>query len=113
MEIPIDQILTQLLIMAVTGVASALGGWLKGQSAERRKRSEETNSERDSIRAMLRLLLYFRLKDLFDKHVVGGEGITSAEKHEIEELYSYYHDTLNGNSEGTRMYNELMALRTE
>ena len=112
MEIAMDQIVTQLVIMAATAAASGALGWLKGQNEERKKRQEESNRERDDNRAILRMLIFFQLKTLFDRHVVGGEDITSAEKHEIEELYSYYHDTLKGNSEGTRMYNELMSLRT-
>ena len=108
-----DQIVTQLVIMAITAVAGGAWGWLKGQNAERKKKAEESSRERDEQRAMLRLLLFYRLKDLFDEYVVREGSITSAEKHEIEELYAYYHGTLNGNSEGTRMYNELMALKTE
>ena len=113
MEIPMEQIVTQLIIMAVTAVAGGAWGWLKGQNAERKKKKDESNKERDEQRAMLRMVLFFLLKSNFDTFVVRGESITSAEKHEIEELYRFYHETLNGNSEGTRMYNEIMALKTD
>lgn len=112
MEIPIDQVLSQLLVMALSAIAGWLGGKLKGAAAERKKAEEEKHEERDSMRGMLRMLLYYRIKDLFEEYVVRGEPITGADKHEIEEIYDYY-QSLNGNGEGRRMYKELMELKTE
>lgn len=102
----------QLLMMALSGAIGWLGGKLKEARASRSEQEERETRERDQTRAILRLLLYYRLCDLFDTYVVRGEAISSAEKHEIEEVYTYYHDTLGGNGEGMRMYNELMALKT-
>lgn len=111
--IPIDQIATQLLVMAISAVAGWLGGKLRGAADERRKAEETRSDERDSVREAMRLLLFYRLHDLFDEYVVDGGSITAADKHEIEELYRIYHEDFNGNGEGSRIYHELMDLKTE
>ena len=108
----ITQIIGQLAMMAITGIAGWLGGKLKGAKTEREQHQQQATEERDQMRAMVRLLLYYRLHDLFEEHVVDQEAISSSDKREIEELYNYYHDTLHGNGEGTRMYRELMDLKT-
>lgn len=109
----VAQLAGQLAMMALTGVAGWLGGKLKGMRNAHEEEQAKTAEERDQTRAMLRLLMDYRLRDMFDEYVVRGEGISIADKHEIEVVYEYYHDTLGGNGEGTRMYKELMALKTE
>lgn len=111
-EMMVSQIAGQLAIMVLTGVASWMGGKFKGMHKERELQQQKSERERDQTRAMLRLLIYYQLKNLFSKYVVEGAQIASSDKHEIEEIYTYYHDTLGGNGEGTRMYKELMALKT-
>lgn len=104
-------IMPQILMMVLSGVVGWLGGKIKGAAKEREEARKRTNMERDDIRSIQRLLLYYRLHDLFDEYVVDGADISSADKHEIEEVYNYYHN-LGGNGEGSRMYRELMALKT-
>ena len=106
-------IAAQLLMMALSGAVGWLGGKIKGAAKERREQRERTDEERDAMRSSMRLLLFYRLKDLFEEYVVRGAEITSADKHEIEELYEIYHGEYSGNGEGTRMYRELMDLKTE
>ena len=103
----------QVVMMVLTGVAGWLGGKLRGASRARKEEQADAARERDSMRAVNRLLLFYRLKDVFTKYVVDGEPITSADKHEVEELYEHYHDELGGNGEGTRMYRAVMDLKTE
>lgn len=104
-------IMPQILMMVLSGVVGWLGGKIKGAAKEREEARKRTNMERDDIRSIQRLLLYYRLHDLFDEYVVDGADISSADKHEIEEVYNYYHN-LGGNGEGSRMYRELMNLKT-
>lgn len=103
--------LIQLGMMALTGAAGWLGGKIKGAAKEREQRSEREARERDDTRAIVRLLLYYRLKDMFTNYVINNAEISSADKHEVEEIYRYYHDGLGGNGEGTRMYREIMELQ--
>lgn len=105
------QMIGQFAMMALTGIVGWLGGKIKGAKAEREKSQKEETEERDRSRAVQRLLIYYRIQDLFDEYVVKKEPITSAEKHEVEELYEYY-ASLGGNGEGQRMYKELMGLKT-
>lgn len=105
------QLVLQLLMMALTGAVGWLGGKIKGAAKEREESRARDSKERDDIRSIQRLLLYYRLKDLFDEYVVNGDSISSADKHEVEEVYNHYHD-LGGNGEGSRMYKEIMNLRT-
>lgn len=107
----VDAIVMQLAMMAVTGAAGWLGGKIKGAAKEREQRNEREMKERDDTRAIVRLLLYYRLKDMFTSYVVKKSDISSADKHEVEEIYRYYHDELGGNGEGTRMYRAIMELQ--
>lgn len=108
----LSQLVPSLVGMALTGLVGWLGGKIEGARKEREEARAKETEERDQTRAMLRLLMDYRLRDMFDTYVVRGEGISIADKHEIEVVYGYYHDALGGNGEGTRMYNELMALKT-
>lgn len=103
----------QISMMALSGLAGWLGGKLRGASRARAEERKDSARERDSMRAVVRLLLFYRLKDIFNQYVVDGEPITSADKHEVEELYEHYHDELGGNGEGTRIYRSVMDLKTE
>ena len=102
----------QLAMMALTGAVGWLRGKISGAAKERREAAKRSDQERDQSRSIQRLLLFYRLKDLFDQYVVRGDDISSADKPEIEEVYRYYHEVLGGNGEGTRMYKALMDLRT-
>ena len=101
----------QLLMMVLSGIVGWLGGKIKGAAKEREEARNKSTRERDESRSIQRLLLYYRLHDLFEEYVIKGADISSADKHEIEEVYNYYHN-LGGNGEGSRMYRELMALKT-
>lgn len=107
----IQTILPQALIMVLSGIVGWLGGKIRGAASEREESRKKNKKERDDMRAIQRLLLYYRLHDMFDQYVIHGDDISSADKHEIEEVYTYYHN-LGGNGEGSRMYRELMALKT-
>lgn len=98
-------------MMAGTGVVGWLGGKIKGAAKEREQRNAMEAKERDDTRSIVRLLLYYRLKDMFTNYVLDHAEISSADKHEVEEIYRYYHDELGGNGEGSRMYREIMALQ--
>lgn len=104
------QMLPQLVMMVLSGAIGWLGGKIKGAAKEREKKDAEAAKERDDNRAIIRLLLYYRLKDLFKQYVVDKDQITSADKHEVEEVYTYYHER-GGNGEGSRMYREIMELQ--
>lgn len=104
-------LIMQIAPMAVTGLVGWLGGKIKGAAKERELRSAQEAKERDDTRAIVRLLLYYRLKDMFASYVLDHAEISSADKHEVEEIYRYYHDGLGGNGEGTRMYREIMELQ--
>lgn len=101
----------QLAMMACTGIVGWLGGKIKGAAKESEQRSAQEAKERDDTRAIMRLLLYYRLKDMFSNYVLDHAEISSADKHEVEEIYRYYHDGLGGNGEGSRMYQEIMELQ--
>lgn len=107
----VTQMIGQFVMMALTGIVGWLGGKIKGAKVEREKSQKEETEERDRSRAVQRVLLYYRIKDLFNNFVVDSQPITSAEKHEIEEVYELYKE-LGGNGEGQRMYKELMELKT-
>ncbi len=111
-----DQIVTMLIVqvvmLVITGVAGWFGGKVKGMKTERDETAEKTKKERDYVRAIARLLLYYRLKDLHRLYVVGGQPISSGDKHEVEDIYKYYHDILGGNGEATRMYRAIIELKT-
>lgn len=111
-EEAISKLALDVTLMALTGIIGWLRGKITGAAKERREAAKRRDDERDQGRSIQRLLLYYRLKDLFEKYVVSGDEISSADKHEIEEVYRYYHDVLGGNGEGTRMYKALMELRT-
>lgn len=106
MQEDIYQLLFQIAPMVATGII----GWLSGKLRGAAKARSDALRERDDDRAIMRLLLYYRLKDLFKQYVVDRGQITSADKHEVEEVYTYYHDR-GGNGEGTRMYREIMELQ--
>lgn len=103
-------IAVQVTMMALTGIIGWLSGRVKGAAKERELRAEHLDKERDDNRAIMRLLLYYRLKDLFTQYVLERKPITSADKHEVEEVYTYYH-ARGGNGEGTRMYKAIMELQ--
>lgn len=106
-------IIPQLLMMGVSAVAGSCWGKLKASRENKAKQAEQEKQERDQYRAMFRWVFDFQLRDFYERYVVRGGQITTAEKHEIETIYGYYHDTLGGNGEGTRKYNALMSLKTE
>lgn len=105
------QIAAQLTMMGLSAIAGWFGGKIKGAKMEREQKEQESQAEREQNREVNRLLLSYKIQDLFEEYVKKEQDITSAEKHEIEKLYNLYKN-LGGNGEGTRMYNELMALKT-
>ncbi len=109
----IMQLLMSCALPTVSGFAGWCAGKIKGAATERKAKQEQQEKERDEYRAMFRWVFDFQLRYLYHRYVVKGDEIATAEKHEIETIYGYYHDTLGGNGEGTRMYNALMALKTE
>lgn len=101
------QTVGQLAMMALTGIAGWLGGKIKTLKAQQ----EQKDAQAKLTQQMLKMLLFYRLRDLYTDYVTDGKPVSSAEKKDIEELYELYHDELGGNGEGTRMYNELMQLK--
>lgn len=107
----VGAVLPQIIVTVLSAIAAGLYGRMKGAAKEREEARRKNDRERDDVRAILRLLLYYRLRDLFEEYVVQEGDISSSDKHEIEEVYTFYHE-LGGNGEGTRMYRELIALKT-
>lgn len=110
-----QEIIVQVASLCMTSALSIVVGWamsgLRHAHERRVGLNEQQVHERDQQRAIMRLLLGYRLSDLFRRYVVEGREITTAEKHEVEDVYDHYH-SMGGNGEGTRKYREIMALKT-
>lgn len=110
-----DDLISQVTIACFTTVLGALVGAAFTKIAKdresREKLTQEQVRERDENRESMRLLLGYRLSDLFRRYVVEASPITTAEKHEVEDVYEHYH-AYGGNGEGTRKYKAIMALKT-
>lgn len=103
------QLLLQIAMLCITGVAGWLGGKIRGSKEERERREIQQQEERDMNRRIFRLLLRYRLKDLHEHYVLGGRTCPVEVKQGIQEVYELYH-ALGGNGQGTHMYKELMEL---
>lgn len=66
------QLVLQLAMLCITGVASWLGGKISGSKEERERRESQQQEERDLNRRIFRLLLRYRLQDLHEHYVLGG-----------------------------------------
>lgn len=112
-----EQVVQTAVVWAVTTALSAACGWfggrIKGAANERGRKEAQRERDRDETRSTLRILLYFRLCDLFERYVSSEDPapISSAQKHEVEELYTLYKG-VGGNGEGSRKYRILMDLKT-
>lgn len=111
-----DPFVYQLALSALTSALGIAVGWgMQGLRSARERRddlNERQVRERDENRAAMRLLLGYRLSDVFRRYVVEGQPITTAEKHEVEDIYVHYH-AYGGNGEGTRKYREIMSLKVK
>lgn len=103
------QLVPQLALLCITGIASWLGGKIRGGKEERNRRESQQKEERDLNRRIFRLLLRYRLQDLHEYYVLGDRPCPVEVKHGIQEVYELYH-SLGGNGQGTHMYQELMKL---
>lgn len=107
-----DPLISQIAVTAVTSVVSIAVGWamggIKGAARESAKQQKAAVEDRDTVRRILRTLLYCRLADMHRRYVVDGVPCTPAEKQEAEEVYEEYHG-LGGNGSGTALYKEIMA----
>lgn len=110
-----EDLLSQLVTGAFTTTLGVILGWalaaLRREGERRADLTEQQVRERDESRDSMRLLLGYRLSDLFRRYVIQGDPITTAQKHEVEDVYEHYRD-FGGNGEGTRKYKEIMALKT-
>lgn len=107
-----DPFLSQLAVTAITSAASIAVGWamggIKGAAKERAEAQKEAVEDRDTVRRILRTLLYCRLADMHRRYVVDEIPCTPADKQEAEEVYREYHG-IGGNGSGTTLYKEIMA----
>ena len=108
-----DPFLSQVAVTAVTSAVSIAVGWamggIKGAAKERAEQQRATVEDRDTVRRILRTLLYCRLADMHRRYVVDGVPCTPADKQEAEEVFREYHDVLGGNGSGTALCKEIMA----
>ena len=74
------------------------------------ERVDQINSRVEAIGQGTKIELFetlhnWRVKLVYQKHWASAE-----EKRDVVELYTIYHDHLNGNGQGEHYYNEIMAL---
>lgn len=84
------------------------------------ERTEELRSLQDDVRVIIshldtvkhgtKMELFETLHNWYQLAVVKRGWASASEKKEIEEIYTIYHDELNGNGNGERYYREIMAL---
>lgn len=107
-----EPLLVQIAMTAITSAVCTAVGWvmggIKGAAKERAEQQKATVEDRDTVRRILRTLLYCRLADMHRRYVVDGVPCTPAEKQEAEEVYTEYHG-IGGNGSGTALYKEIMA----
>lgn len=112
MDMSLSSVVLQIVMMAVTTVL----GWALGALREKAKNARETrkdeDKDRETAREADRLLLYYRLSELYDRFVVKGEPITLSEKEKVQELYECY-KARGGNGAGTQMYSEILELKMQ
>lgn len=108
-----DDIATQVIVMALTGVMGAFGGWIIHRLKALQRRQEEHDRRRDEEMAALKAGMVCTLRaDLVDMHrryVVEGNPCPVSEQERAEEAYRAYH-TLEGNGTGTHLYEEIRDL---
>lgn len=108
-----EPFLWQLAVAAATSAVGIAVGWVmggvKGAARERTEAQRAAVEDRDTVRRILRTLLYCRLADMHRRYVVDGVACTPADKQEAEEVYREYHDMMGGNGSGTALYKEIMA----
>ena len=71
---------------------------------------DQVNGRLETIGRGTKMELFDTLHNWRVLLVVHRKWASPAEKREIEEIYRIYHDDLNGNGQGERYYNEIMAL---
>lgn len=67
-------------------------------------------SNLDTVKHGTKMELFETLHNWHELLVVKRGWATSLEKKEVEEIYTIYHDELNGNGNGERYYKEIIAL---
>lgn len=67
-------------------------------------------SNLDTVKHGTKMELFETLHHWHELLVVKRGWATSLEKKEVEEIYTIYHDELNGNGNGERYYKEIIAL---
>lgn len=100
---PIEELVQQILLWAVTGVLGVLAGWTV--STVKHGRGED-KALKEGVLALLQ-------SDIFELHhrCVKRGSATTREKQQMDHLYKSYHE-LGGNGTGTQLYHEFMELPT-
>lgn len=107
-----ETFLFQIVLMIVTTVLGWALGALREKAKNARDGKKEEDKDRETAREADRLLLYYRLSELYDRFVVKGEPITLSEKEKVQELYECY-KARGGNGAGTQMYSEILELKMQ
>lgn len=85
----------------------------KDRTEELRKLQEDVNiiiSHLDTVKHGTKMELFETLHNWRQLLVVKRGWATAEEKKEVEEIFTIYHDELNGNGNGERYYKEIIAL---
>lgn len=83
---------------------------VKGQVSNLEQQINRVNINLESISAGTKMELFDTIHHWRTILVVNKQWASPAEKREVEELFRIYHDSLKGNGQGERYYNEIMAL---
>ena len=91
----------------IIGVLAAKLSAMKKKATERDEREKE---ERIALKETCKYTLRQFLKEDYEFYVESQGWCSLADKEEVERAYILYHDKWNGNGQGTRYYQAIMAL---
>ena len=111
----------QIGYMIFSTILGTVLGWLsnmvKEKSAalkeQKQAKAKEDTAMKEALeqnRSMLGELMFYRLEDLHRRYVINGEDCSATEKQQVERIYRSYHEILNLNGAGTKMYQQIMSL---
>lgn len=104
----------QILGWVASPVASCVIGYLFSRLQQLKKSAKEKEEqyiqERKALKETCKYMLRKFLKDDYEYYVDGQGWCSSSDKAEVQQAYDLYHDSWNGNGQGTRYYNAIMAL---
>ena len=96
------QVVTSVVMAAVTGVAGYVGGKYKEARARREREDMRIDQLCDGMRSVLRS----NLVTAYDRHVTCGVPLSIEDYENLEKSYQAYHG-LEGNGVGTKMWDAI------